>query len=1037
LVDSTSIVARLDPEEWREIVADYHYATMEAIEQFGGHVAQYFGDGVMAYFGWPEAHDDNAERAARAGLAILDAISKLNEHSTRPKLSARVGIDSGAVVVGATVGKNADIFGDTPNIAARVQAAAPPGTVLITADTHRLMLGLFVVEDRGKQSLKGIEQPIQLYRVIRPSDVRGRLQAAAAVRALTPFIGRDDELRLLMTRWERSLEGEGQVVLISGEGGIGKSRLVERFHQQIVGRPYNWAEGAASPFFQNTPFYPVAEMFRELLAQHCNEPGQESGTDLQRRNRRRTRLPEAKGSNGHSGNGASSEKEERQGQLAPSLQLDLTPQLAVVQIAHNLSTPAEHPALPQQHRRLLSALAEWVIGIAQVMPLVIAIEDLHWADASTLELIQLLAEQGESVPLLLLCTARPEFRAQWPPPAHLTEITLNPLSAHNTRKMVERVAAQKALSEETIATVAERTGGVPLFIEELTRAVLESGDSQLTGSTIPATLHDSLMARLDRLGAARGTLQLGAVLGIDFTYKLLHAVTLLNEDELQRHLLALTEAELLYGRGLAPNASYQFKHALIRDAAYGTLLKSRRRELHTHVAQIIEEKFPEQAAVHPEILAYHCTEAGLVVKAVRYWRKAGQKASERSANAEAIAHLTKGIELIGTLPPNADIKLEEIRLQTSLINPLIATKGDTSPEIERACTRARELCRELGEPPQLFGVFGGLVTVYHGRGKFRAASEIAEQMLRWAELHRDRRLLMWSYYSLGIISHALGDLPSAKTQLEQSLALYDSRQRKALDFVQDPYVTCSGVLAHVLHALGYADQALAKCLKSLSDARQLAEPYTLAWATGTTAALYVRRGDHLKGQELAVERLAICTEHGFLSFSAEGHLWCGWALVQEGRPEEGIARMLQGLAMVTTTERHLFNLYLATAYWQVGRVKEGLSIVENSLAEMNDESEAHNTLTDLYRLKGELLLMRDPHVVEAEHYLQRAIEIARRNSDQTAELQATMSLARLLGSTDRRAQAGMMLAEIYHRFTEGFDTADLKEAKMLLDELSI
>ena len=280
-------------------------------------------------------------------------------------------------------------------------------------------------------------------------------------------------------------------------------------------------------------------------------------------------------------------------------------------------------------------------------------------------------------------------------------------------------------------------------------------------------------------------------------------------------------------------------------------------------------------------------------------------------------------------------------------------------------------------------------------------------------------------------------MPSAKTQLEQSLALYDSRQRKVHDFVQDPYVTCSGVLAHILHALGYADQALAKCLKSLSDARQLAEPYTLAWATGTTAALYVRRGDHLKGQELAVERLAICIEHGFLSFSAEGHLWCGWALVQEGRPEEGIARMLQGLAMVTTTERHLFNLYLATAYWQVGRVKEGLSIVENSLAEMDDESEAHNTLTDFYRLKGELLLMEDPHVVEAEQYLQRAIEIARRNSDQTAELQATMSLARLLGSTDRRAQAGMMLAEIYHRFTEGFDTADLKEAKMLLDELSI
>jgi class 3 adenylate cyclase/tetratricopeptide (TPR) repeat protein len=1041
LVGSTEIATRLDPEEWREVVASYHRAATEAIIQFGGYVAQYLGDGVMAYFGWPEAHENNAERAVRAGLAILETIDKLNEQPSHPKLSTRVGIDSGTVVVGAGAGKDIDVFGDVPNVAARVQSAAEPDTVLITAAAQRLIPGLFVVDDRGKQTLKGIEQPLQLYRVVRPSDVKGRLQAAAAARALTPFIGRDDELRLLMTRWERALQGEGQVVLISGEGGIGKSRLVQCFRQQIAGKPYHWVEGMASPFFQNTPFYPVAGIFPELQAGYQKVSGHVSGIALQQGQRRPTGLFGTNRTNGHSGNGALSGKEGKKEQperLAQSQQLSLTRELALAVIAFNLSTPAGRSASPlPERRRLLSTLVELAVCVAQVVPLVIAIEDLHWADPSTLELLQLLAEQGASTPLLLLCTARPEFRFQWPRQTHYTQVTLRPLSAYNARVIVQQVAVQRALTEETTRTVVKRTGGVPLFIEELTRAVIESGDVEHAGREIPATLHDSLMARLDQLGAARGTLQLGAVLGIDFTYELLHAVTLLNEDELQRHLLALTEAELLYGHGLAPDASYQFKHALIRDAAYEALLKSRRRELHTHVAQIIEERFPEQAASHPEILAYHCTEAGLIAKAVRYWRKAGQKASERSANAEAIVHLTKGIELIGTLPPNADIKLEEIRLQTSLINPLIATKGYTAPEVERACTRARALCHELGDPPQLFTVFGGLFAVYHNSGKFRAASEIVAQMLSWAETMRDSRRLMWSYYSLGVNSEAQGKLPNARTYLERSLALHDAGQRGSYGFVQDPNVTGSGLLAHVLHALGYPDQAIEKSQKALSDARELREPYTLAWAIDAIAALYVRRGEYLRGRELANELIAICTEHGFLPFSAEGHVWCGLALVQEGRGDEGIARILQGLTTgVTAIQHRLFELYLAIAYWQMDRAKEGLSIVESSLAQMSDQSEAYNTMPDLYRLKGELLLMQDAVEVEVEQFLQRAIEIARENGDKSAELQATTSLARLLRDTSRRDKARTTLAEIYNWFTEGFETADLKEAKALLDELS-
>jgi class 3 adenylate cyclase/tetratricopeptide (TPR) repeat protein len=1003
LVNSTAIATQLDPEEWRELIAEYHRVAAEAIERFGGYVAQYQGDGVLAYFGWPQAHDNNAERAARAGLSIIGEIAKLSQIPASAKLSARVGIHSGAVVVDVGRGSKADVFGDTPNIAARVQAAAPPNTVLITADTQRLLSGLFVAEDSGDQALKGIERPIRLYRVIQPSGVRGRLDLVAASRGLTPFVGREYELRLLMDRWELVRQGEGQVISIIGEGGVGKSRLVRRFRERM-GETHTWVDAAAGPFFQNTPFYPVVEILNQLRA-YGNEPGQ---------------------------------GEEQYSKLAPRQEfalarVEFTSQLARLRSVGSLDLlkQAEQPLSPHQRRGLLFKLVEWVLGAAQVEALIIAIEDLHWADASTLELIQLLVGQGKNASLLLLCTARPEFRASWPQ----TQITLTPLSAYDTRSMVEHVAGQKTLAEDTVTTVVERTGGVPLFVEELTRAVLESGAAKPTEREIPVTLHDSLMARLDRLGPAKEVLQVGAVIGNEFSYELLRAVHPVAEQDLQESLWSAANAGLLYLHGIVPDATCQIKHALIRDAAYEALLKSRRRELHTRIAQTIEERFSGQAASHPEILAHHYTEGGLIEQAVRYWRKAGQKASERSANAEAIGHFAKGIELLGTLPPNLDIKREEIRLQNSLINPLIAIEGYTSSEVERACTRARELCRELGDPPQLFAVLGGLFAVYHNRGEFRIASEIAEQMLRRAETLRESRLLMWSYYSLGVNSEAQGALPSARTYLEQSLALYDAGQRKSYGFVQDPNVTGSGLLAHVLHALGYPDQALEKSHKALSHARKLAEPYTLAWAIGATAALHVRRREYLKGSELATELIAICIEHGFLPYSAEGHVWCGLALVQEGRGEEGVARILQGLTIgVTAIQQRLFELYLAVAYWQMGCAREGLLTVEKSLAQMSDE--AYNTMPELFRLKGELLLIQHADEVEAERCVQRAIEIARTNTDRTAELQATTTLARLWHNTGRRGEARTMLAEIYNWFTEGFDTADLKEAKALLDELN-
>jgi class 3 adenylate cyclase/predicted ATPase len=1032
LVGSTEIASHLDPEEWREIVGEYHRAAAQAIERFDGHVAQYLGDGVMAYFGWPEAHDNDGERAARAGLAILDAISRLNEHPTHPKLAARIGIDSGAVLVGAGAGKDTDVFGDTPNIAARVQAAAAPGTVMVTAATHRLVSGLFVVEDHEAQALKGVERPVQLYRVVQPSGVRGRLEAAAAARGLTPFVGREDDLRLLMNRWERAINGEGQVALIVGEAGIGKSRLTQRFHEQLAGTPHAWVEAVAGAFFQNTPFYAVIEMLRELLAwRGDDEPAEEQLAQLE------TRL-ELVG-------------------LKPAEALPLIAPLL------KLPLPAKYPpqrlSPEQQRRRLLATLVEWALGAAGVQPTVIAIEDLHWVDPSTLELLQLLVEQGATARLLLLYTARPEFRAQWPLRAHHTQITLNRLSAHNVRTMVEEVAAKKALSEETIATVIERTGGVPLFVEELTRAVVESADAKLTGRAIPVTLHDSLLARLDRLGPAREVIQIGAVLGSDFSYELLHAVHPIPESDLQQALRSLTDAELLYVRGLAPEATYRFKHALIRDAAYELLLRTRRRELHRRIADVLDQSLPAIAEAHPELLAHHYTEAGLTEQAIPHWQKAGQRASQHSAHVEAINHLTKGLDLLDTLPDTPQRAQQELMLQITLGPALQSTKGPGAPEVERVYARARELCQQVGKTPQLFPVLWGLWLYFNARGELRTARELGSRLLTLAQSLQDPVLLLQAHHALWTTSFYLGELASAHEHTEQGIALYNVQQPSSHDFLyggHDPGACCQVLGALILWSLGYPDQALQKSHEALTVARELSHPYSLVITLACIAVLHQLRHEGQLIQRRAEAVVTLSIEQGFPFWSAWGTILQGWVLAEQGQREKGVAQIRQGLAAYRAIGgemmRSQFLALLAEVHGKMGQADEGLIALDEALAAV-DKTGERRWEAELYRLKGELTLQKfqvssskfsatepqplipDPQG-EAEACFLKAIKIACKQQAKSLELRATMSLARLLRNAGRLDEARTMLAEIYGWFTEGFDTADLKEAKVLLDELA-
>jgi predicted ATPase/class 3 adenylate cyclase len=1019
LVGSTGLAARLDPEDWRELAASYLSAAAQAVERFGGYVAEYLGDGLAAYFGYPQAHDDNPHRAVLAGLAIIEAVGALNRgtaNESRPTLAVRIGIDNGPVVVGKSKGKGADVYGESPNIAARVQTVAEPDTVLITAAVHQLVSGLFIVEDRGEHPLKGIERPVRLYRVIQPSGRRGRL-AAAAARGLTPFIGREDELRAFLNRWELVREGEGQVILVVGEAGIGKSRLVQRFGEQIAGTPHMWLDCAAAALHQNTPFYTITDM----LQQGIRSRGDRNAA-------------------------------ERIGILEKSLELaGVRPSDAVPLIAPlmNLPVPARYPPLPmapeQQRRRLLATIVRWALGTARIQPLVIVIEDLHWADPSTLEAIQLLAEQGPTAPLLLICTSRPEFRAPWPLHAHHAQITLNRLSPRSVREMVARLADRGALASDTVDAVVERSGGVPLFVEELTRSVLEGGGGKQVLHEIPATLHDSLMARLDRLGEAREIAQLASVIGREFSWGLLSAVAATEDEKLEAALRKLADAGVLFVQGIPPHANYRFRHALIQDAAYQTLLRGKRQQYHRQIAQAFERGLVGTAETQPELLAHHYTEADLKEQAIAQWQKAGYDAVQRSANAEAVSHLTKALEILKTLPESPSHAQQELALQITLGVPLMLTKGYAAPEVEKVYSRARELYQQVGESPQVFPMLFGLWEFYSTRAEYKTATELGEQLVSLAQSAQDSALLLEAYTARGNTLSFLGELVLARRHLEQAIALYNPKQHRshAFAYSQDPGVHSLSFATLALWLLGYPDQARKRSLEALALAQELSHPFSLAFAL--IHVLYVHRFSwEVKAtQERAKELVALSTEHGFPITLAVGAAHQGWALAEQGLGEEGIIQIRKGIETWRATGSTLYYqpfllAMLAEAQEKGALPEEGLTVLAEALAIVNKTGECFWE-AELYRLKGELKLQSEVQVGsevqdEAEECFRKAIEIAQRQSAKSLELRAVMSLSRLLARQGKKTEARQMLADIYGWFTEGFDTGDLKEARALLKE---
>jgi predicted ATPase len=714
----------------------------------------------------------------------------------------------------------------------------------------------------------------------------------------------------------------------------------------------------------------------------------------------------------------------------------------------NLAIPAKYPPLrmqpDQMRKRLLATIAAWALGIARIQPLVIAIEDLHWADPSTLDVIQLLAEQGATARLLVICTARPEFRAPWPLRAHHAVLSLNRLSVRNSREIAARLTAHIAVSADTIEAVVERCGGVPLFVEELIQTVVESGDAKPELHEIPTTLRDSLMARLDRLGEAREVAQVASVIGNEFSWSLLRAIAALGDEELASALKKLADAQLLLEQGIAPEARYKFRHALIQDAAYQSLLKSRRYHYHRRIAQVLEEQFPEEARVQPQLLAHHYTEAEMPPQAIAHWQKAGQKAVERSANAEAVSHFNRALELLQTLPESPERFQQELALQLALGTPLIATKGFASPQVGRVYARARELCQQAGNAPQLFPVLWGQWVSYTARAEHGVARELAEQCLRLAESAKDTVLLVEAHHALGVTLTGLAEFAPGLEHLDYVIVHHDPMQTGSLAFGQDPKVVCLSQAAWTLWIHGYPDQALKRNEEAITLAQKLSHPYSLAAALNFGSMVHQLRQDAQTTAELAEAGGKLSAEQEFTHWMIWSSVMRGWVMTQRGQIGNGIVQMREGVATYRATGAEVMVPYflglLAEAHGKAGQNKEGLSVLDEAQAVVNRSRECWWE-AELYRLKGELTLnqtrVHEPSSElqkAAAEYFHQALNIAARLSAKSLELRATMSLSRLWSEQGKKLDARRILTETYSWFKEGFETADLVKAKILIEE---
>jgi class 3 adenylate cyclase/predicted ATPase len=1028
LVGSTELSTRIDPEDLREVIASYHGACREAIVRSGGFVARYMGDGILAYFGYPVAHEHDAESAVGAALAVIAAVTQLNAPDGT-RLQVRAGIATGLVVVGDLIGEGAAReqtgVGETFNLAARLQTLAQPDTVVICGVTRRLVGELFEFHALGSTAIKGFADPVPVWQVTGVSAVHSRFEALH--QTTTPLVDREEELELLMRRWHQAKCGDGRVVMIAGEPGIGKSRIVQTVVERLADEPHARLRYFCSPHHRNTPLYPFI-MQLERKAGFRRED-----TVEQRLDKLEVVLAEADGDT-----------------------RDVAPLFAdLLSIPSSGRYPALNLPPARLKQRILAAELIQLEGQAARQPVLMVTEDVHWSDPTSLELLDLIIDRVPTLPVLLIVTFRPEFATPWAGRPQVTLLTLSRLPPQQRVAMIKHVVGGKTLPERIALQIMERTDGVPLFIEELTKAVVESGvlveagdrytaKGPLPPLAIPTTLQASLLARLDRLAPVREVAQIAAAIGRQFSHELISAAARLPQPAVDVALMQLVDAELIFRRGTAPDAEYTFKHALVQDAAYQSLLRNKRHQYHFQIAQALEERFPEIVEARPQILAHHYTEADLKAKAIPYWQAAGQKAVQRSANAESIHHLTKGLELVRALPEGPERLQQELALLVALGTPLSATKGFGSPEVGSVYGRARELCRQAGGLRQLFPVLWGLWVFYTARAEHNIARELAQECHRLATDANDPELMIAAHHAFGVTLTSLGEFSSGLQHLEGAIGAYDSARHRSRALISG--IACRSQAAWSLWFLGRPDQAREKNEEALSLAHKLSHPYSLAQASAFAAMLHQLLRDRQATVACAEATIALSKEHDFPFWMAMGMILRAWGVAEVNGDREPVFELQEGLAALRATGAEIMRPYflalLAELHAEAGRPAEGLTALSEAQTAMEASSE-RCWEAELRRLKGDLLRKlpdgQSPGSdiqKDAEPCFREALTVARNQGAKSLELRAALRLGRLWQEQGKAAEARNMLDNVQRWFTEGFDTSDLKEAKLLLNELS-